>query len=116
MQYLQLNVLIDESNSSCPLEIIGFPCNQFGLQEPGENEYEILNGLKYVRPGHGYMPNFPLVEKRDVNGEKQDEIFTFLKVSTYIVLYRVKQLLITSQAVYQDGRGWGTTASNQYGN
>lgn len=83
MQYLQLNVLIENYNSTghCSLEIIGFPCNQFGLQEPGENEYEILNGLKYVRPGNGYTPNFPLVEKRDVNGEKQDKIFTYLKVS-----------------------------------
>ncbi|KAJ7373684.1 hypothetical protein OS493_011293 [Desmophyllum pertusum] len=38
-----------------------------------------MNGLKYVRPGHGFEPNFPLFAKRDVNGEKEDEIYTFFK-------------------------------------
>lgn len=41
-----------------------------------------MNGLHYVRPGHGFVPNFPLFKKRDVNGEKEDEIYTFFKVSS----------------------------------
>jgi glutathione peroxidase len=44
------------------LLIVGFPCNQFGGQEPGAND-EILNGLKYVRPGNGFVPAFPLTTK-----------------------------------------------------
>lgn len=66
------------------MEIIAVPCNQFGLQEPGETEEEIMNGLKYVRPGKGYTPNFPLTKKIDVNGEKQDELFSFLKVGAHL--------------------------------
>lgn len=89
-QYHQLNAIQDElfkstdgiHPDSCGLRIVGFPCNQFGLQEPGKDKYEIMNGLKYVRPGHGFEPNFPLFAKRDVNGEKEDEIYTFFKVSS----------------------------------
>lgn len=40
---------------------------------------EIYNGLKYCRPGNNFEPNFPLMEKRDVNGAKEDKIFAFLK-------------------------------------
>lgn len=86
-QYHALNALQDELRTpegsaadSCGLRIIGFPCNQFGFQEPAENKYELLNGLKYVRPGYGFVPNFPLLERRDVNGEKEDKIYTFFKV------------------------------------
>ncbi|MXQ94784.1 hypothetical protein E5288_WYG010795 [Bos mutus] len=58
--------------------VLGFPCNQFGKQEPAKNS-EILMGLKYVRPGGGFVPNFQLFEKGDVNGEKEQKVFTFLK-------------------------------------
>ncbi|EHB06922.1 Glutathione peroxidase 3 [Heterocephalus glaber] len=61
------------------LVVLGFPCNQFGKQEPGENS-EILPSLKYVRPGRGFVPNFQLFEKGDVNGEKEQKFYTFLKV------------------------------------
>uniref|UniRef100_A0A8C2E346 glutathione peroxidase n=1 Tax=Cyprinus carpio TaxID=7962 RepID=A0A8C2E346_CYPCA len=59
--------------------ILGFPCNQFGMQEPGKN-IEILSGLKYVRPGNGFVPNFQLFEKVEVNGVNEHALFTFLKV------------------------------------
>lgn len=88
-QYYQLNALqedlltsSDGSTDSCGLRVVGFPCNQFGYQEPGKNKYELTNGLKYVRPGYGFEPNFPLFEKRDVNGKNEDEIYTFFKVSS----------------------------------
>ena len=82
MNALQEELLVPEGSTedSCGLRIVGFPCNQFGFQEPAENKYELVNGLKYVRPGHGFEPNFQLFEKRDVNGEKEDEIYTFFKV------------------------------------
>ncbi|OCT83219.1 hypothetical protein XELAEV_18025756mg [Xenopus laevis] len=60
------------------LQVLAFPCNQFGHQENSNNQ-EILNLLKYVRPGGGFEPNFPLFEKVDVNGEKEHPLFTFLK-------------------------------------
>uniref|UniRef100_A0A2I3GLX4 Glutathione peroxidase n=1 Tax=Nomascus leucogenys TaxID=61853 RepID=A0A2I3GLX4_NOMLE len=60
--------------------VLAFPCNQFGKQEPETNS-EILLGLKYVRPGSGFVPNFQLFEKGDVNGEKEQKVFTCLKNS-----------------------------------
>lgn len=74
-----MNVLQEELKSF-GLVILGFPCNQFGKQEPGENS-EILPSLKHVRPGGGYVPNFQLFEKGDVNGEKEQKFYTFLKNS-----------------------------------
>ncbi|KAK5865024.1 hypothetical protein PBY51_016220 [Eleginops maclovinus] len=62
------------------LTIFGFPCNQFGKQEPGQ-KHEILPGLKHVRPGNGFVPNFLMFEKGDVNGKDEQEVFTFLKKS-----------------------------------
>lgn len=59
--------------------ILGFPCNQFGLQEPGATANEIINGIKYVRPGGGFEPNMTLFRKTEVNGADEDPIFTFLK-------------------------------------
>ncbi|KFO28186.1 epididymal secretory glutathione peroxidase isoform X1 [Fukomys damarensis] len=78
-QYPELNALQEELKPF-GLVVLGFPCNQFGKQEPGDNS-EILPGLKHIRPGGGFVPNFQLFEKGDVNGEKEQKIFTFLKRS-----------------------------------
>ncbi|CAL1532644.1 unnamed protein product [Lymnaea stagnalis] len=59
--------------------VLGFPCNNFNKQEPGANGTEILNGVKYVRPGGGFVPNFQLFEKIDVNGASEHKLFTYLK-------------------------------------
>ncbi|KAL1785089.1 zinc finger protein RFP [Sigmodon hispidus] len=77
--YPELNTL-QEKLEQFNVIVLGFPCNQFGKQEPGRNS-EILLGLKYVRPGGGYVPNFQLFEKGDVNGENEQEFFSFLKNS-----------------------------------
>jgi glutathione peroxidase len=54
------------------LVVIGFPCNQFGGQEPGSSK-EIENFCK-VR----YGVNFPLSEKISVKGEQQHPIYKWL--------------------------------------
>ncbi|XP_023714940.1 glutathione peroxidase 6 [Cryptotermes secundus] len=59
--------------------VLGFPCNQFGLQEPGANATEIFNGIQYVRPGNGFVPNFKLFKKIEVNGDNEEPLYTFLK-------------------------------------
>jgi len=59
--------------------ILGFPCNQFDLQEPGVTAAEILNGVRYVRPGGGFEPKMTIFKKTEVNGKDEDEIYTFLK-------------------------------------
>lgn len=63
----------------CGFTILAFPCNQFHYQEPGANAREIMNGLRYVRPGGGFEPNFPLFQKIQVNGAQEDPIYTFVK-------------------------------------
>ena len=67
------------NTTRCPLRVYGVPCNQFGLQEPGDG-VEILNSVKYVRPGNGFEPRFDLLVKRQINGAKEDELFKWLKV------------------------------------
>nr|UKT68905.1 Pc-Gpx [Procambarus clarkii] len=69
--------------------ILGFPCNQFEMLEPAANA-EIMNGIRYVRPGDGFEPLMTLFEKTEVNGATEDPLFTFLKSaceSTYTEFY-----------------------------
>ena len=55
------------------LVVLGFPCNQFGGQEPGDGE-QIQNVCL-----RNYGVTFPVFEKTDVNGEKANPIFVWLK-------------------------------------
>jgi len=65
-------VQMDKEYSSQGLKILGFPCNQFGKQEPGTPE-EIRTFLdnKGVK--------FPIFEKIEVNGPKAHPAYTFLR-------------------------------------
>jgi len=52
------------------------------LQEIAQ-EHEIVNCLKFVRPGNGFPgPNFPLTAKILVNGEGAHPIYQWLKTRT----------------------------------
>jgi glutathione peroxidase len=55
------------------LVVLGFPCNQFGSQEPG-NEAEI-RGFCDMH----YSVTFPLFAKVDVNGRNAHPIYRYLK-------------------------------------
>ncbi|MEY3986642.1 MAG: hypothetical protein RLZ59_2087 [Pseudomonadota bacterium] len=55
------------------LTILGFPCNQFGAQEPGDAE-EIKSFCSL-----NYDVTFPLMAKVEVNGDGADPLFTHLK-------------------------------------
>jgi glutathione peroxidase len=55
------------------LMVLGFPCNQFGGQEPG-NPLEIANFCTL-----NYGVSFPLFSKIDVNGAQAHPLYTFLK-------------------------------------
>jgi len=52
-----------------------------GMQEPGANADEILNSIKYVRPGGGYVPNFVYTKKVEVNGDTAHPLWDYLKRS-----------------------------------
>jgi len=54
------------------LVILGFPCNQFGGQEPGTNE-EIVDFCK-----KNYGVSFPLADKIDVKGSNIAPIYQWL--------------------------------------
>ena len=54
-------------------EVLGFPCNQFGAQEPGDAA-EIANFCTLT-----YDVTFPVFAKIDVNGDKADPLFERLK-------------------------------------
>ncbi len=53
--------------------VLGFPCNQFGAQEPGDAE-EIANFCKLT-----YDVSFPVMGKIDVNGDDAAPIYQYLK-------------------------------------
>ena len=71
-QYEGLQNLYDKYKDK-GLEILDFPCNQFGHQAPGtEEEIQEFCTLKY-------KTTFPLFAKNDVNGKNAAPLFTYLK-------------------------------------
>jgi glutathione peroxidase len=54
------------------LVVLGFPCNQFGGQEPGDAA-EIANFCTLT-----YDVTFPVLAKIDVNGPKADPLYAWL--------------------------------------
>ncbi|MGN6496689.1 MAG: glutathione peroxidase [Tsuneonella sp.] len=54
-------------------EVLGFPCNQFGAQEPGNAE-EIASFCKL-----NYDVSFPLMAKIDVNGDNASPLYAWMK-------------------------------------
>ncbi|RXZ65948.1 glutathione peroxidase [Pelagerythrobacter rhizovicinus] len=54
-------------------EVLGFPCNQFGAQEPGSAD-EIAEFCKV-----NFGVTFPLMAKVDVNGDNASPLFDWLK-------------------------------------
>ena len=71
-QYTELEALY-EKDSAKGLEILDFPCNQFGEQAPGTEE-EIHEFCQL-----NYATKFPQFKKIDVNGENQSPLFAYLK-------------------------------------
>lgn len=79
-QYRQLQELYDEfavtdkeGTAKHSLVILGFPCNQFGGQEPGtDQEIQSFCSLNYG-------VTFPMFSKIEVNGANTHPLFAFLK-------------------------------------
>ena len=71
-QYEDLQKMYDKFKDK-GLEILDFPCNQFGEQAPGsiESIHEFCTGK--------YNTTFPQFDKVDVNGENESPLFKFLK-------------------------------------
>jgi glutathione peroxidase len=71
-QYKGLEALYEKLHGK-GLEILGFPCNQFGAQEPGSAE-EIESFCEV-----NYGVTFPLFAKIDVNGRNAAPLYQHLK-------------------------------------
>lgn len=71
-QYKELEELYQKYSQS-GLEILDFPCNQFGQQAPGSIE-EIHNFCTA-----NFNIHFPQFDKIDVNGDNAHPLFTYLK-------------------------------------
>ncbi|KAL1593129.1 Glutathione peroxidase 2 [Paraconiothyrium brasiliense] len=73
-QFEGLEKLYKEVSAKHPdFIILGFPCNQFGSQDPGSND-EIQSFCQV-----NYGVTFPVLGKIDVNGDKADPVFEWLK-------------------------------------
>ena len=78
-QYQGLQKLYDNF-ADRGLEVLGFPCNQFGHQEPG-GAGEIGAFCE-----KNYGVGFPMFDKIDVNGDDAHPLFRFLKTEAPGVL------------------------------
>ncbi len=65
--------LLYEDLQAQGLEILGFPCNQFGKQDPGSNEE--INEFCQLN----YGVSFTMFDKIDVNGRDANPLFKYLK-------------------------------------
>ncbi|XP_008238855.1 PREDICTED: probable phospholipid hydroperoxide glutathione peroxidase [Prunus mume] len=72
--YTELSQLYEKYKNQ-GLEILAFPCNQFGAQEPGSND-EIVE-FACTR----FKAEYPIFDKVDVNGDTAAPIYKFLKSS-----------------------------------
>lgn len=94
------------------LVILGFPCNQFGKQEPG-TEAEIQSFCSI-----NFGVTFPLFAKVDVNGKNTHPLFDYLKKETKggILGKRIKwnfTKFIVDRSGKPVGRFGPTTTPNQ---
>lgn len=71
-QYGELQKLYDQYRG-LGLEVLAFPCNQFGGQEPGTSD----EAASFCHLNYGVT--FPVFAKVDVNGEQAHPLFGFLK-------------------------------------
>jgi len=71
-QYAGLQMLQDRF-AARGFSVLGFPCNQFGAQEPGDAA-EIANFCSLT-----YDVSFPIFAKVDINGDHAAPLYRYLK-------------------------------------
>lgn len=77
-QFLDFQWIIEKYRSQ-GFNITIFPCNQFLLQEP-EGNAQVLDMMKYIRPGNGFVPNvgMDVYGILNVNGAERDPLYGWL--------------------------------------
>lgn len=71
-QYPELEALYQKYKDQ-GFVVLGFPCNQFFMQEPGDNQ-TILNFCQST-----YDVTFPMFSKINVNGKDANDLYVYLK-------------------------------------
>lgn len=80
-------------------EILAFPCNQFGGQEPGSN----AEVAEFCAVNYGL--SFPVMAKIDVNGENAAPLFSWLKSEARGIFWSQKiKWNFTKFLIGRDGR------------
>jgi len=74
-QYTELEEIFKQKKDQ-GLVILGFPCNQFGKQEPGSDD--AISSFCQVN----YGVSFPMFSKIEVNGKEVHPLFQYLKNKT----------------------------------
>jgi glutathione peroxidase len=95
-QYEGLQAL-HEKYAARGLRVIGFPCDQFAHQEPGDAE-AIASFCKL-----NFGVTFPLMAKIEVNGPRTHPLFEFLKRAAPGALGKTVKWNFTKFLVYPDG-------------
>lgn len=74
-QFEGLEKLYKEITASHPdqFTVLGFPCNQFGSQDPGDDD--TIQSFCQVN----YGVSFPVLKKTEVNGDKAEPVWEWLK-------------------------------------
>lgn len=92
------------------LVVVGFPCNQFGGQEPGDSE-EISGFCQ-----RNYGVSFPMMAKVDVNGDDAHPVYRWLREEKGGVLGSKIKWNFTKFLVGRDGQviaRYGSTTKPQ---
>ncbi|ORY71141.1 thioredoxin-like protein [Pseudomassariella vexata] len=107
-QYAGLEKLYKDVTAKHPDEfvILGFPCNQFGGQEPGSDD----DIQEFCQLNYGV--SFPIMGKIDVNGEKASPLFQYLKNEKPGLLgYKPVKWNFEKFLIGKDGKAKGRWAS-----
>jgi glutathione peroxidase len=96
-QFKELQELYDKHHDQ-GLEILGFPCSQFNNQEFDNIE----ETTQFCQLNYGVT--FPMFAKIDVNGDKEDPLFTFLKAEKGGLLSKNIKWNFTKFLVDQTGK------------
>ena len=104
-QYKELQEIYEEFHDA-GLEILDFPCNQFGAQAPGSDEeiHDFCTGR--------YGISFPQFSKVDVNGENADPVFKWLTDNTTFAGFDKNPMgLMMSQLLKKQDKNYAESSS-----
>lgn len=95
--YTELNQLYEKYKDQ-GLEILAFPCNQFGEEEPGSN-VEISEFVCTC-----FRSEFPIFDKIEVNGDNASPLYKYLKLGKWGIFRDDIQWNFAKFLVSKDGQ------------